>query len=270
MSEVPLPDDVEHRRPEDSAHPPADPPTPSPDRTPAHSPAHEPAEPASPPRPPGPTPSVGAELAGLLGGRRAALDATAPPVAFVAGWLLTDRSVPWAAGIALVVALALAAYRISRGGRPRAVIVGLLGVAVGALIAVYTGHAADFFLVQLASNAASALAWLVSIVIRWPLLGVIVGLALGQRTTWRRDPDLLRAYSRASMVWVFQYVVRVAVFSALYAADSVVALGVARVALSWPLVAACLAVSAWVLARSIPRDHPGIRHVRRPHQPAPS
>ena len=112
---------------------------------------------------------------------------------------------------------------------------------------------------------ASALAWAVSILIRWPLLGVVVGALLGQKTRWRRDPDLLRAYGRASWVWVFgQYTVRVVVFGLLWWSGWVVALGVARVALSWPLVAATVAVSAVVLRRSLPGDHPGLRQPRMP------
>jgi hypothetical protein len=140
------------------------------------------------------------------------------------------------------------------------VLVGLLGVCVAALIALRTGRAEDFFLLQIFSNAASALAWAVSIVIRWPLLGLVVGTVLGQKTRWRRDPALLRAYARGSWIWVLQYVVRLAVFLPLYAAGQVVALGVARVVLTWPLVAACLAVSWWVIRRSLPPDHPGLRH----------
>jgi hypothetical protein len=90
----------------------------------------------------------------------------------------------------------------------------------------------------------------------------VVGAVLGQRTRWRRDPDLLRAYARGSWVWVAQYALRVAVFLPLYAAGQVVALGAARVALTWPLVAACLAVSWWVIRRSLPAGHPGLRHPR--------
>ena len=123
-----------------------------------------------------------------------------------------------------------------------------------------------FFLPQLLSNAASALAWAVSIVVRWPLLGLVVGTALGQRTRWRRDPHLLRGYQRASWVWVGQYLVRLAVFLPLFAADAVVALGVARTVLTWPLVAACVALSWPVLRTALPPGHPGIRH---PGEPAP-
>jgi hypothetical protein len=135
----------------------------------------------------------------------------------------------------------------------------MLGVSLAALVALSTGRAEDFFLVQLLSNLASALVWAASILLRWPLLGVVVGTALGQRGRWRHDAALLRAYSRASWVWVLQYVVRVLVFAPLWYAGEVVWLAAARVALSWPLVVACLAASWWVLRRSLPEGHPGLR-----------
>jgi hypothetical protein len=199
-------------------------------------------------------------LADLLGGRRAAIDATVPAVGFVVGWLAAGRSIWAGAAVAVAGALLVSGWRLRRGDKPRAVLIGLFGVCLAALIALRTGRAEDFFLLQLLSNGASALAWAVSIVIRWPLLGVVVGAVLGQKTRWRRDPALLRAYQRGSWVWVLQYVVRVAVFLPLYAAGDVVALGVARVALTWPLVAACLAVSWWIVRRALPAEHPGLRH----------
>jgi len=32
--------------------------------------------------------------------------------------------------------------------------------------------------------------------------------------------------------------------------------------MTWPLVVATLAVSWWVIRRSLPEDHPGLRHPR--------
>jgi hypothetical protein len=200
----------------------------------------------------------------LLGGRRGAVDATIPPAVFVVGWLVSDGSIGWGALAAVAAGVVVGALRIWRGGRVTAVLASVAAVAAGALVALHTGRAQDFFLVQLLSNVVSALAWTVSILVRWPLLGVVVGLLLGQRTRWRRDPDLQRAYGRAGWVWVGQYAVRVVVFGVLWWSGWVVALGVARIALSWPLVAATVAVSAVVLRRSIPRDHPGLRHPRMP------
>ena len=208
-------------------------------------------------------------LAEVLGGRGGAIDATVPVVVFVAGYALGDalgwlNPVAWAGGAAVLSAVAVAAIRVAAGRRPRAVVIGLLGVAVAALIAIHTGRAIDFFLVQIASNAASALAWVVSIVIRWPLLGVVVGFALGQRTRWRRDPHLMRGYQRASWIWVLQYVVRLVVFLPLFAADALFALGIARTVLTWPLVALCVALSWPALKSALPPGHRGIRHPEEP------
>jgi Protein of unknown function (DUF3159) len=207
---------------------------------------------------------TGQSLRELLGGRRGALDASIPPAVFVLGWLVAGRSIGWGALAAVVVGAFIGALRLARGGRVSAVLASVAAVAGAALIALYTGRAQDFFLVQLLSNVASALAWAVSVLVRWPLLGVVVGLLLGQKTRWRRDPDLVRAYGRASWVWVFQYTVRVLIFGLLWWSGWVVALGVARVALSWPLVALTVAASAVVLRRALPPGHPGLRRPTMP------
>jgi hypothetical protein len=208
-------------------------------------------------------------LADLLGGRRAAIEASVPPAAFLVGWIaggtLPGSMALWlGCGAAIAASVAIAVVGLAQGRRPRAVVVGLLAVVVAALIAAYTGEARDFFLIRLLTNGASALAWAASIVVRWPLLGLIVGAGVGTRTRWRRDPVLLRAYRRASWIWVLQYVVRLAVFVPLWVLDLPAALAFFQAALTYPLVAACLVVSGVVLFRSIPSWHPGIRHPRAP------
>ena len=128
-------------------------------------------------RRPDPAPAAaGPSLGEILGGRGGALDASAAPVAFVAGFGIADAAgspsaLLWGGGAALGVGLVVGVVRLARGRRPAAVLAGLLGVAVAVLVALYTGRAVDFFLLQIASNAASALAWAVSIAVRWPLLG---------------------------------------------------------------------------------------------------
>ncbi|ADD43563.1 DUF3159 domain-containing protein [Stackebrandtia nassauensis] len=199
-------------------------------------------------------------LASLLGGRRGAVDATIPPLAFGLAWWLSSGSVLTGVAVAVAASAALAAWRLGRGSKPRSVLVGLAGVCVAGMIALYTGRAEDFFLLRILSNGGSLLAWAISIVIRWPLLGVVVGVVLGQKIRWRRDPALVRAYGRASWIWVGQYAVRLLVFIPLWWFGFAGALAVAQAVLTWPLVAVCLAVSWWVLRRSLPDDHPGLRH----------
>ncbi|WP_245712389.1 DUF3159 domain-containing protein [Glycomyces sambucus] len=203
-------------------------------------------------------------LVSLLGGKRGTFDATAPLVVFVLTWLLTGNSIAWAASASLVAAGAIAAVRLAQRKRPRAVVLGLLSVAVAALIVLYTGRAQDILLPRIVSNAASALVWAGFIVFRRPLLGLIVGGLLGQRTQWRLDPALLRAYSLASWAWVAMYALRVAVLTPFWNSDSddfaVIGGGVAQIVLSWPLLVLCLAISGWVIKATLPTDHPGLRH----------
>jgi hypothetical protein len=115
-------------------------------------------------------------------------------------------------------------------------------VAVAGYVASRTGRAEDFFLPGLLLNAAYAGAFVISIAVRWPLLGVIVAGASGRGMEWREDPVRRRAYSRASWIWVGLFALRIAVQLPLYLAGTLVALGTARVAMGVPL----LAVGAWL------------------------
>ncbi len=201
----------------------------------------------------------------LLRGGGPALDATSPSVAFVVAWLGADAAgfaQPVGVGgiAAVVVAVGVAVWRARRGERLRAVLVGFTVAVLAAALALWTGQAEDFFLPRIVANAGSLVAWVVSIAVRRPLLGLVVGAALGHPTVWRRDPDLVRGYCRASWPWAATYALRLAVLVPLWAADLPVALGVAQLVLTWPLIAACLLLS-WPLVRSaLPPGHPGPRH----------
>ncbi len=131
---------------------------------------------------------------------------------------------------------------------------------MAAVVAARTGNAADYFLPSLLANVASALVWAASIVAGWPMLGVVVGFALGQRTRWRGDPDLVRAYSRASWIWAASFLVRAAVNTPLYLTDNLVGLGISRVLLGWPMVLGVIALSWATIKASLPSDHPGVMH----------
>lgn len=211
-------------------------------------------------------------LVSLLGGKRGAFDATAPLVVFILTWILGNHSIAWAAGASLAAAAVIALVRLRQRKKPRAVVLGLLSVSVACLIVLYTGRAQDILLPRIVSNAASALVWAGFIVFRRPLLGLIVGGLLGQKTRWRRDPDLMRAYSAASWVWVGMYVLRVAILTPFWNSDSddlaVIGGGVAQVLLSWPLLVLCLLVSGWVMKVVLPNDHPGLRHPADPTETA--
>lgn len=200
----------------------------------------------------------------LLGGWRGGLESAAPSVVFASVYVLARQTLTVALVAAIATAAVLALARLVRRERPVRVLGGLLAVGVAAIVAARTGNAVDYFLPSLLANAVSALAWALSILIGWPLLGVVIGFALKQRTAWRADPDLVRAYSRASWIWAASFVVRAGVQWVLWAGDNVVGLGVARVVLGWPFVLLVIAASWWVIRRSLSGDHPGLLHPRAP------
>jgi hypothetical protein len=116
-----------------------------------------------------------------------------------------------------------------------------------------TGRAEDFFLPGLLANALYALAYAISILVRWPLLGVIVSTLRGSGMEWRNDPVAVRSYSRASWVWVALFSLRLAVQLPLYLAGALAALGVARISMGIPLFAVGIWLS-WLILR--PRAEP--------------
>jgi hypothetical protein len=197
----------------------------------------------------------GQTIAESLGGRLGIVESALPAIAFVAAYTATGQDATLSATIALGIGVALAVVRLARRQTVRFALSGLAGVALAAFIVSRTGRAEDFFLPGLLMNAGYALAYFVSILVGWPLLGVFVGAITGQGMGWRDDPRQARAYARASWIWVAMFLLRLAVQLPLYLAGAVVALGVARVAMGAPLFAIAAWLS-WLLLRPPPRPDP--------------
>lgn len=200
-------------------------------------------------------------LQALIGGPRGALESILPPLAFVTTYIATGDNMTWAVSVAVGLGLFFAIWRLVERKRPTRVLGALLVVVLSAYTAAKTGSAAAFFWPRVLLNVASALAFAISIFIRWPLLGVIVGPIVGTKMRWRQDPDLMRAYSRASWLWVLLCVIRAAVLIPLIENNWLWALA-ASGALFYALVIVTVLLSWVVIKRTLPADHPGIRSPR--------
>ena len=182
-----------------------------------------------------------------LGGRHGIVDSSLPGLAFVIAYTASGQNLDAAIWTAVAVGAVLFAIRLVRRETLQFAIAGFVGVAIAAFVAKQTGRAEDFFLPGLLLNIAYATAYFVSIVIRWPLIGVIIGPLVGEGMEWRKDPKLMKAYTRASWIWVGLFAVRLAVQLPLYLADELVALGVAKTAMGFPVFAVAVWLSYLVL-----------------------
>jgi hypothetical protein len=152
---------------------------------------------------------------------------------------------------AVASALAVAGWRLVRGEAVQPALSGLLGVAVCAFVAWRTGEARGFFLLGIWTSLIYGGVFLLSVLVRRPLVGVIWHLVNGEGQDWRRDRRVVRAYDLASLAWVVVFGARFVVQGWLY--DSQYAdtwLGWVRIAMGLPLAALAAAVTVWAIGRS--------------------
>jgi hypothetical protein len=148
-----------------------------------------------------------------------------------------------------VASLVTYAVRVVQGSSTRHARHGLIGIALGALVATFTGRAQDTFLPSIVENGVMALLFGGSLIVRWPLAGFLVGTLLEDVTGWRGHPALMRLADRLTLVLLAPLLVRLVVQVPLYLAGEVGWLGLARLVLGWPLHAATLAVALLILVR---------------------
>jgi len=157
---------------------------------------------------------------------------------------------------AIAAAVLVAAWRIARRQPLQPAVSGLFGVGIAAFIAYRTGEARGFYLPGLLVSGAGALAFLVSVLVRWPLAGVIWHGINGDGQGWRKDPHLLRAYTFASLLWALVFAARVVVQGWLYNVDEETWLGIARLVMGLPLFGVALLGTIWAVRRAGRRTSP--------------
>lgn len=192
-------------------------------------------------------------LADAVGGPLGIAESALPAALFVGVYTLGGNETTPAAIVAVAVAAVLTIARLVRGQTLQFALSGLAGIALAGFIVSRTGRAEDFFLPGILINIGYASAYLVSILVRWPLMGIVIASLSGGGMEWRKDPVLLRLYTRVSWIWVALFVVRLAVQLPLYLAGALVALGVAKVAMGIPLFVLGLWLSYLLVRRGTPQ-----------------
>jgi hypothetical protein len=170
-----------------------------------------------------------------IGGWRGMIDTGTPTIVFVIAYLVTGNDLGLSVWSALAAGVAIAAWRLIRRESLQQVVAGLVGVGISAFVASRMQSAEGYFIPGLLQNIAYTLAFLISILIGWPLIGVIVGFLTGRGVSWRADRELRRIYAAASWIWVGLFGLRIAVQGPMYLAGWVGPLGFAKVIMGVPL-----------------------------------
>jgi len=184
-----------------------------------------------------------------MGGVSGLVYSSVPVLLFVAVYL-PSHSLATAIWSSVGSAVAILIWRIIRKEPVQPAISGLFGVAIAAFIAYRTGSARGYFLFGIWSSLAYGGAFLVSIVVRWPLAGVVWSTLNGTGTGWRVDRIGRRYYDVATVAWVLVFGLRFVVQNWLYTTNQVGWLAFARIAQGWPLTIVGALITVWAVRKA--------------------
>ncbi|WP_072801983.1 DUF3159 domain-containing protein [Rhodococcoides yunnanense] len=183
-----------------------------------------------------------------LGGLSGLVSSTLPVVVFVpANSFFGLAAAIWTA---LAVALGVMIWRLVKRTPIQPAISGFFGVGICAFIAYRTGDAKGYFLFGIYTSLVYGAVFLVSIIARWPLVGVAWGYLNGGGTRWRSNRRSVYSYDIATAAWALVFGARYLVQSQLYDSDQTGWLAVARIGMGWPLTGVALLVTFWAVRRA--------------------
>ncbi|WP_235736131.1 DUF3159 domain-containing protein [Nocardioides alcanivorans] len=206
------------------------------------------------------------QLSRALGGRRGMLEAAVPTIMFTFSFI-AFKDLKVSLTISLAAAILALLVRLVQRSTVQFCVNALVGIAIGAAFALRAakagGDANDqalaYFLPGLLYNAAYAVGLTLSNLLRWPIMGFMVGSVTGDLTAWRKDPGIRRLCSHLTWMLVLPCLLRVLVQTPFYVlgksggmepSTAVAALGISKIAMGWPLQLAALAAMVWLLARN--------------------
>lgn len=191
-------------------------------------------------------------LLASMGGSQGILESVLPGFLFVTVFSF-NRNAEAAIAVSAITGVLFIVARIVMKKPLAQAISGLIGIGIAAFLALREGgQSRDYFITGFITNLTYLIPLLISVLVRWPLIGLIAGFLLGEKTAWRKNKTEMRIFTAATLLWVGIFGARLLVQWPLYLADNLAALGAARLVMGLPLYAAGLWVT-WLMLRSVIR-----------------
>jgi hypothetical protein len=184
-----------------------------------------------------------------MGGKLGITETILPSVLFGTSFALTGQAII-AVSLAGGTSALFILYRLITRKSASSALIGAIAVGFAAWLALREGgEAVDYFVPGFITNAVYGSVLLISILVRWPIIGVLVEILLGNGSSWRKDRKKLKIYSLVTAMWVGFFSLRLAVQVPLYLAGSAELLATARVVMGPPLYALVILVT-WLILRA--------------------
>lgn len=200
--------------------------------------------------------STGRMIWQVIGGWRGVMESVLPLLVFVVIYT-TTRHLLLALGLSVGIAAVFTVVRLVMKSPPVAAFSGLFAAVIAAGLPLFTGRAEDQFVVGFITNIVYGSAFLISALVRWPLIGLAVGFLMGEGVAWRQDARKRRTFAWLSVAWAALFLLRLGVQLPFYFQGDVAALGTVKIVMGLPFFAAVLAVT-WLVTRRLyaKRDTP--------------
>nr|QEO74107.1 hypothetical protein [uncultured bacterium] len=191
-------------------------------------------------------------LFSAVGGWRTVAEGVASRALFLVAYLLTGK-VLTSALITVGGVFVFAVVRLCTDRKVWQPAIGLIVVGVSATLAGSTGHAVDFYLTAILLQAGGGVLFLASILVRWPVIGLVMSTVRGERLAWRRDHQQRRRYYLCTTVFLAKFTIATAVLVPLYMAGTVIPLGIAATLLGGaPAAGVCVYLCWRILRKDLP------------------
>lgn len=196
-------------------------------------------------------------LLAAIGGPLGVAEAVLPSMLFSIVFAITKDALPSVSGAA-GLALIFIVIRLFQRKPLTQALVGALAIALAAWLALRDGgQAADYFVPGFITNASYGFVFLVSVLVRYPIMGY-VGQFLFGLANWRKTDHLYRRFRFVTLVWVSFFSLRLLIQLPLYFSNQVELLATSRIIMGAPAYAGLLALT-WVMIRKIAQPERYIR-----------
>jgi hypothetical protein len=188
-------------------------------------------------------------LLDAIGGRLGIAESIIPAFSFSVAFAISKSAVVSVA-VASGLALLFIVIRLIRRQPVSQAVAGALAIALAAFLALRDGgNAEDYFVPGFITNAAYGSVLLLSVLVRYPIMGFVAQLLFGIEN-WRKSKTVYRRAQLVTLVWVGFFGLRLAVQLPLYFSQQVELLAASKVVLGAPAYAGLL-VLTWVLLKSL-------------------